>query len=120
MTVCALPSRDLQISAVLAPWADASIAARSPAPPAPMMSTSYSCVSYLLSRVIVLEQNQPWIDDDSSRDEAHVEVRQRYPKQTDPREPGVEFIQAIREEPQPKAQLCDVENVQVSAHEIST
>ena len=30
MTVCALPSSDLQISAVLAPWAEASMAARRP------------------------------------------------------------------------------------------
>ena len=45
MTVCALPSSDLQTSPTLTPAADASIAARSPAPPAPMTSTSCSCVS---------------------------------------------------------------------------
>ena len=45
ITVCALPSSDLQTSAVFAPWAEASIAARSPAPPAPTTTTSYSCVS---------------------------------------------------------------------------
>jgi hypothetical protein len=42
MTVCALPKSDLQIKPTLTPAADASIAARSPAPPAPMTSTSYS------------------------------------------------------------------------------
>ena len=40
ITVCALPSSDLQTSAVLAPWAEASIAARRPAPPAPTTMTS--------------------------------------------------------------------------------
>ena len=40
MTVWALPSSDLQMRAVRAPRADASMAARSPAPPAPMTMTS--------------------------------------------------------------------------------
>ena len=42
ITVCALPSRDLQITPQEAPAAEASIAARRPAPPAPTTSTSYS------------------------------------------------------------------------------
>ena len=42
MTVCALPSSDLQTSPTVTPAADASMAARRPAPPAPMTSTSYS------------------------------------------------------------------------------
>src|SRR3712207_5673221 len=46
MTVCALPSSDLHTSAVRAPWLDASMAARRPAPPAPMTTTSNSCDSY--------------------------------------------------------------------------
>ena len=40
ITVCALPSSDLQTSAVRAPRSEAAIAARSPAPPAPITSTS--------------------------------------------------------------------------------
>ena len=40
MTVCALPSSDLQIRPTETPLSAASIAARRPAPPAPMMSTS--------------------------------------------------------------------------------
>ena len=44
MTVCALPSSDLQTRPTDAPAADASIAARSPAPPAPMTRTSCSWV----------------------------------------------------------------------------
>ena len=42
MTVWALPRSDLQMSAVFTPAALASMAARSPAPPAPMTRTSYS------------------------------------------------------------------------------
>ena len=40
ITVCALPSSDLQTSAVRAPASEAAIAARSPAPPAPITRTS--------------------------------------------------------------------------------
>ena len=40
MTVCALPSSDLQRMAVLAPLSWASMPARSPAPPAPTTTTS--------------------------------------------------------------------------------
>jgi hypothetical protein len=40
MTVWAFPSSDLQMSAVRAPAADDSIAARRPAPPAPTTITS--------------------------------------------------------------------------------
>src|SRR3989304_6243074 len=46
ITVWALPSKDLQTRAVRAPAADDSMAARRPAPPAPMTRTSNSCVSY--------------------------------------------------------------------------
>ena len=40
MTVCALPNRDLQMIAVRMPASRASIAARRPAPPAPITTTS--------------------------------------------------------------------------------
>ena len=47
MTVCALPRSDLQTSPTETPGAAAaSMAARRPAPPAPMTSTSYSCDLY--------------------------------------------------------------------------
>ena len=46
MTVWALPSSDLHTRPVRAPSADAAMAARRPAPPAPMTSTSSSWVSY--------------------------------------------------------------------------
>ena len=40
ITVCALPSSDLHTIAVRAPESWAAIAARSPAPPAPITTTS--------------------------------------------------------------------------------
>src|SRR5262249_26333388 len=46
MTVWALPSSDFVITATFTPAADASTAALSPAPPAPITSTSCSCVAY--------------------------------------------------------------------------
>jgi hypothetical protein len=42
ITVCALPNSDLEMMAVRLPWLRASIAARSPAPPAPITTTSNS------------------------------------------------------------------------------
>src|SRR6266508_4695761 len=61
MTVWALPSRDLQTIAVLAPRADASIAARRPAPPAPMTTTSYSwiCCSDISNNLSLGLANEP-------------------------------------------------------------
>src|SRR5205823_6113467 len=46
ITVCALPKSDLQTSPTDTPAADASMAARNPAPPAPITRTSCSYVSY--------------------------------------------------------------------------
>ena len=40
MTVCALPNSDLEMMAVFLPASRASMAARRPAPPAPMTMTS--------------------------------------------------------------------------------
>src|ERR1044071_6908603 len=45
MTVWALPSSDLQINPPVPPFPPASIAARSPAPPAPITNTSYDFCS---------------------------------------------------------------------------
>jgi hypothetical protein len=45
ITVCALPNNDLQTTATLNPRCLASITARSPAPPAPITTTSYLCRS---------------------------------------------------------------------------
>src|SRR5437762_1938642 len=47
MTVCALPNSDFEMMAVFLPASRASIAARSPAPPAPITTTSSVCRSLL-------------------------------------------------------------------------
>ena len=46
ITVCAFPRSDLQTTPTEAPASDAATAARRPAPPAPITSTSCSNVSY--------------------------------------------------------------------------
>ncbi len=48
ITVCALPNSDLEMIAVFLPASRASIAARSPAPPAPITTTSYRWRSVVL------------------------------------------------------------------------
>ena len=53
MTVCALPNSDLEMIAVFLPCSRASIAARSPAPPAPMTTTSY-CSPFDFSHLVVV------------------------------------------------------------------
>src|SRR5205814_9368617 len=59
ITVCALPRSDLQTSPTRTPAAEASIAARNPAPPAPMTSTSCSCVSYFVSAMALSLLSHP-------------------------------------------------------------
>src|SRR5438270_12796300 len=69
MTVCALPRSDLQTRPTETPAFDASIAARNPAPPAPMTMTSCSCVSNLSA----MSEN-PEVVDRAHGDHADVEV----------------------------------------------
>src|SRR4029453_16642573 len=57
MTVWALPSSDLQINPTFTPAAEASIAARRPAPPAPITRTSYFSKFMLLKQVL---QSSAW------------------------------------------------------------
>src|SRR5262245_42737908 len=89
MTVCALPSSDLQTSAVRAPRSWASMAARRPAPPAPMTTTSNSWVSCSAMGL----EHQPRVADDAGRDQPDIQVGQGHEDQADPgpaRVPGVE------------------------------
>src|SRR5690348_2216382 len=81
ITVCALPNSDLQMIAVRMPCSRAAIAARSPAPPAPITSTSYSCrstVSSLISRagvIAILLADDPQAGDPAGGHGQDVEVR---------------------------------------------
>src|SRR5688500_15494974 len=84
-TVCALPSRLFDSTAVFKPRALASIAARRPAPPAPITTTSCStvCTSdtssiFVLPGVVVVNH--------AHADQAHVEIGEADPDQAEPGE----------------------------------
>src|SRR6478736_5665017 len=83
MTVWALPSSDLQTSPTLAPAAAASIAARRPAPPAPMTRTSWGCRS---RRSIIGPRSEPdrRVRDDPEREHPDVDVGERDRQQARP------------------------------------
>src|SRR5689334_25329334 len=80
ITVCALPNSDLEMIAVFLPASRASIAARSPAPPAPITTTSKLCFS---SSLIVLP-HEPKVGEPAGGDRHHVEVRDHQRGQGDP------------------------------------
>src|ERR1041385_1976471 len=90
ITVCALPSNDLQTKAVRAPDADASMAARNPAPPAPITMMSCSCVSYFSSKAI---SENPHVAPDSHRTKPDVKIGEADSEQADPRPFHVSEIQ---------------------------
>src|SRR5262249_9272220 len=100
MTVWALPRSDLQTRAVRAPSPEASIAARSPAPPAPMTSTSYSCCSYLS---MFLEESD--VRDPARRDQPYVEVGEGDRKQAGPGPEHVVLVEGGDPRPQSVAEL---------------
>src|SRR4051812_23297307 len=104
MTVCALPKRLLQTSATLAPAAFASIAARMPAPPAPITRTSTGWVSIWSSaspanatpRAAALPDVVRRVGDDAGREQAHVHVGQGDGDEARPSPPHVVPVQ-VRE-----------------------
>src|SRR5690348_10515125 len=96
MTVWALPRSDLHTRAVRAPAPEASIAARSPAPPAPTTRTSYSWVSYLS---MLLDESK--VRDPARCDHPDVEVGERDREQADPGPEHVILVQ--RGSPRPPA-----------------
>src|SRR4029079_17213052 len=80
ITVCALPNSDLQTIAVRMPCSRAAIAARSPAPPAPITTTSYSWRATMpsLSRacvIAILLADDPQVGDPAGGHGHDVEVR---------------------------------------------
>src|SRR5690606_3540693 len=89
--VCALPNSDLEITAVLQPASRASIAARSPAPPAPITTTSYWCRSiFVIACPFSVEE--PQIREPPGGQGHDVEVRQRQRAQGDPGELHVSCV----------------------------
>src|SRR5687768_8900602 len=146
MTVCALPKSDLQMSAVRAPCALASMAARIPAPPAPMTTTSYSCrwmssvtapPSQERSGFAATSRRAPGsrrrrsrrrdrgaeddagVDDPAHRDQADVEVGQAEGEEGEPGEERVLDVQLVHLIPQPVAERRAPEAVEVAAAEVA-
>src|SRR5262249_24698847 len=91
MTVCALPSSDLQMSPTETPAADASMAARRPAPPAPITITSCSCVSK--SMMNHMRSNNPQVAPDAHGTKANVQVGEADHEQGNPGPFHVLFVE---------------------------
>src|ERR1700761_46914 len=82
ITVWALPNSDLQITATRKPCCRPSIAARRPAPPAPITSTSYACRSTsVIEFQLPNESEEPHVGDPPGRHQPDVQVGQRDPHQ---------------------------------------
>src|SRR5688572_17014415 len=95
ITVCALPSRLFEITPVDIFSALHSIAARRPAPPAPITRTSWLMVcSSDASRAIALPSVE--VSNHAHRDEAHVNVGHHDPEQRSPRELRVALVEPRR------------------------
>src|SRR5450631_1821725 len=88
ITVWALPSRDLHTTAVRRPMAWASTAARRPAPPAPMMMTSNSWLSYSVMGSSPLEVEAVVVDGPAGH-QSHIEVGEGHEDQAHPGEQHV-------------------------------
>src|SRR3954451_17719099 len=118
ITVCALPNSDLVTTATRRPRSRASITARSPAPPAPMTTTSYSCRSIVdeplartpsdsamnphLSR-IDLSANESQVGNGAAGDQHDVEVGHHQRAERDPRVQLVACVQLADLRPEPVA-----------------
>src|SRR5215207_3336662 len=94
ITVCALPSSDLHTSAVRAPASEAAIAARRPAPPAPITRTSYSCHDTAMSE-------EPRVVEDPRRGEPDVQVAEGDRAEADPRPLHVAAVEHGDAAPEP-------------------
>src|SRR4029450_11556059 len=96
MTVCALPSSDLQTRAVRAPRSLASMAARRPAPPAPMTTTSNSWVSCSATL-----EHQPRVAESTAGHQPHVDVGEGHEDQADPGQQHVAGVEDRHLAPHP-------------------
>src|SRR5947209_2848562 len=123
ITVCALPSRDLHTTPTEAPAAEAAIAARRPAPPAPMIRTSCSCVSKLpiisAPEVPVREAAAP---ESACCHKTDIDIGEHDREERNPGPVAVPRIQKAHEPPHPTPRSAAAharEAVDVAAHEMS-
>src|SRR5688572_17304952 len=85
MTVWALPNSDFEMMATFLPASRASIAARRPAPPAPITTTSYQCFSMLTICVTYPgSADEPQVVPPAGGEPHDVEVGDRQRRQRDP------------------------------------
>src|SRR2546425_2394671 len=131
ITVWALPRSDLQMSPTDTPWAAASIAARSPAPPAPMTMTSCAWVAYSTAitessgdrrsgaKPVGVASQNPQVADHAHGHQPDVEIGQAHAEQ---REPGIHrmaLVEPRQEAPDLVAGLRLGENVHVPAADVA-
>src|SRR5580692_2532269 len=88
ITVCALPRSDFETTPTFTPAAEASIAARKPAPPAPTTSTSNSCFWYSGT----LEDSP--VGPDMHRAQANIHIREPDPEKAQPSPQHVFAVEA--------------------------
>src|SRR6185369_13881049 len=104
MTVWALPRSDLQTSPTETPCAAASMAARRPAPPAPITRTSCSCVSYSGMAIVVPRlEDDPEIADHAHGHEPDVEVGEPHAEEREPGEGRMALVEPGEQVPEPVA-----------------
>src|SRR5215467_2379464 len=118
MTVWALPRSDLQMRPTDTPWAAASMAARRPAPPAPMTMTSCSWVSYSVVAITGSfpgSSQDPQVVDDAHGHQADVEIRQADAEQREPGEDRVPLVEPAHQVPHPVAGRRFGEHIHVTA-----
>src|SRR3954449_6605142 len=117
ITVWALPNSDLEMIAVRLPSSRASMAARRPAPPAPMTTTSYSWIS--MFSVIVGSPHKPQVGDPSGRYGHDVEIGDGERGECRPRQLLVLAVEPRDVAPQLVAHRVLGEVVQPPAHDAS-
>src|SRR3954468_14338572 len=116
MTVCALPNRDLEMIAVFLPASRASIAARRPAPPAPITTTSYVCRSILVIGGSLVEEAQ--VGDPVGGNRHDVGVGQHQRAERDPRQLHVLAVQLRHQGPGLVAHRVLREVLQLAADDV--
>src|SRR4051794_17967446 len=116
MTVCALPSSDLEMIAVFLPASRASMAARRPAPPAPITTTSYECRSILVMESSSVEEAQ--VGDPVGRHSHDVGVGQHQRAEGDPGELHVLGVQLGHDAPRLVADRVLGEVLELAADDV--
>src|SRR5207302_1581989 len=112
MTVWALPSSDLQTRVTDSPEEAAAIAARRPAPPAPITRTSWSNVSYRPASArpattrLRGSLEDPGVRNRAGHQQPDIDVGGDHREQAGPRPPGMAMVERVHPLPQPEPQTA--------------